>query len=229
MHYAIGDIHSNIKELSKLLEQLHIQNDDTLIFLGDYIDCLPYTEETLVLLFSLEKNYNCIFLKGNHEFLWERYLLKGDKSRREYLMNFGGKEALSNYEKPLQQALEDNNVDLLKEALHSYLDLIAITKDWYIAGEYLFLHAGLLPEQYNNDPIIFEERNYFIRLRDIQVDKKYLGTHTLVAGHSPQKTPILANGYINIDLGARLNEQIGAFCMEENVVICSDGKRFNRN
>jgi len=228
MHYAIGDIHSNIQELSGLLEQLRIQSGDTLIFLGDYIDCLPQTKETLTLLASLAAEHECIFLKGNHEFLWEKYLLDNEKERRNYLLEYGAQEALSEYAPKVQEALIKDEPEVLKEALHDYLDLIAHAKDWHMTDQYLFLHAGLLPEQYDQKPLIFVEKNYFIRLRDIPIEKRYLGTHTLIAAHSPQMEPIFAEGYINIDLGARLNEHIGAFCVEENVVIRSDGKRFAR-
>lgn len=227
MHYVIGDIHANIEQLQALLQEIAPKKEDTLIFLGDYVDCLPHTEETIDLLFALAKKYECIFLKGNHEFVWERYLNHGEIERQDFFFACGGMETLEKYGKDAQQALTENDTATLKKILHRYLDLIALTKDFYIVGDYLALHAGLLPEQYEENNLRFTEANYFIRPPKIPVAKKYLGRYTLVAGHHYLgEEPTFAPGYINIDLGSRRDKYIGAFCVESGAVIRSDGKRF---
>ncbi len=36
--FAIGDIHGGLKALIQLLNKLEVKDDDTLIFVGDYVD-----------------------------------------------------------------------------------------------------------------------------------------------------------------------------------------------
>jgi len=100
-------------------------------------------------------------------------------------------------------------------------------KDWHIVEGYLALHAGLLREQYEQSPLVFREANYFVRHQDIPPNKKYLDRYVLVAGHTHLgDEPTIAKGYINIDLGAGYGKHIGAFSVEEHVIIRSDGARF---
>lgn len=229
MQYAISDIHANVDELRKLLQELNLQSSDELIFVGDYIDCLPHTSEVLELLFQLDSQFRCTFLKGNHEFLWEKLINEGDMSRKEYLINYGGMDALEEFGPQAQEALIEGNTSLLKVILKQYMELVSRTEDYILTEEYLITHAGLLPEQYDKDPLVFEERNYFIRPRDMDTGKKYMGTHTVVAGHHHIGTePTFDVGYINIDLGGRQKKFLGAFAIEEATVIRSDGKKFNR-
>ena len=185
MYCIIGDIHGNIEELQKLLALLKPGKSDTLIFLGDYIDKLPHTKETLALLEKLSRGYDCIFLKGNHDYVWERYLIYEDLTRQEFLLQYGGRETLKQFGQEAQRALEENNISMLKEMLHSYIKLIEKMEYCYIIEDYLALHAGLLPDQYSQYPLVFEERNFFIRPDNIHMKEKYLGTYTLVAGPPP--------------------------------------------
>lgn len=230
MHYVIGDIHANIQELHKLLTHLELSRSDTIIFVGDYIDCLPHTSKTLQLLEKLSTQYTCIFLKGNHEFLWEEYLKNNDTSRQDYLVKYGGLDALKEYGTTAQDALRNNAIETLKPIMQPYLDLIAQSKDFFIFDKYIVLHAGLLPEQYENDPLLFKEQNYFIRPKDMDLSKKYLDKYILVAGHSHfGEEPLFEAGYINIDLGGRQEKYIGALALETEVVIRSDGMKFTRS
>ena len=59
---AIGDIHGEIDHLNKLLDKLKPQNDDTFIFLGDYIDCGENSKAVINKLIELSNGTNCIFL-----------------------------------------------------------------------------------------------------------------------------------------------------------------------
>jgi len=227
MQYIIGDIHANIKELDTLLQHLHLRKGDTLIFLGDYIDKCPYTQETLSCLSDLDQKYACVFLKGNHEFVWEEYIRTKAGERRQFLLQKGGKEALQNYTEDVQQALDENNIPLLQKTLQPYVQLIAKTKDWHIVDGYLALHAGLLEEQYTQKKLVFQERNFFLRPQEIPQKKKYLNQCVLVAGHTYMgDSPTIEKGYINIDLGAGYGKHIGALSVTEHKIIRSDGTAF---
>jgi serine/threonine protein phosphatase 1 len=227
MTYLIGDIHANIQELQSLLPLLKLQKGDELIFLGDYIDKFSYTRETLVLLEDLQAEYTCVFIKGNHEYIWEDYL-NGNVARQEFLRAYGGLEALQGYGSDVQDAFHANDFPVLRDALSPYMRIIEKCKDWHIVGEYLAVHAGLLSEQYHQKDLVFTEKNFFVRPSSMETDKKYLDTYTLVGGHTfIDPEPTAYPGYINIDLGAGHKKYLGAFCIDTKTVIRSDGKTFS--
>lgn len=227
MQYILGDLHANRGELERLLHLLSPASGDTLIFLGDYIDKLPHTTETLALLQALRREHTCVFIKGNHEFIWERYVLFQEKERGDFLREFGGRETLQEFDRDVQDALLRDDFPVLQQSLASYFDLMTVMVDFYTVGEYLALHAGLLPEQYDQPLLRFLEKNFFVRPQDILQKKKYLSRYTLVAGHTHLGTePTVEEGYINIDLGAGYGKFLGALCVEEQIIIRSDGKKF---
>ena len=65
--YAIGDIHGYAQPVDALLSSMDFTDDDTVIFLGDYVDKGPDVAGTLQLLSELSARENFIFLRGNHD------------------------------------------------------------------------------------------------------------------------------------------------------------------
>lgn len=61
---AIGDIHGDIAKLNSLLDKLNLTKDDTVVFLGDYIDRGENSKEVIERLLRLSKETNCIFFNG---------------------------------------------------------------------------------------------------------------------------------------------------------------------
>src|SRR5215203_6932277 len=70
--FAIGDIHGCAVTLEKLLfRELHINRDDEIYFLGDYIDRGLRSKEVVDLILQLQKdNYRVHTLRGNREQLF---------------------------------------------------------------------------------------------------------------------------------------------------------------
>ena len=228
MQYFIGDVHSNSVELKKLLDQLKLKKSDTLIFLGDYVDKNINTKETLEILWSLNENYKCIFIKGNHEYVWEKYLNNGEYFRQDFLLKYGSAEALRQYVKNPKELILKNDVKTIKKLLEPYLKLIEITRDYYLTDKYLAIHAGLLKEQLDQKEIKMQELNYFLRKDKIDFNNLYLNKYVIVAGHSYfGDEPLVEKGYISIDLGAGFGRYLGALDSEGNKIIRSDGKIFD--
>ncbi|MFA6446632.1 MAG: metallophosphoesterase [Patescibacteria group bacterium] len=227
MNYIIGDIHGNFTELEKLLTIIKPQANDRLIFLGDYLDKNSGTKRTLDLLHQLADTHDCVFLKGNHEYVWEKYLLGHELQRRDFLLKFGGLEMLKEFSPEAERLLLEDKIDAISVFLKEYLNLLPHMKNYATVGSYLALHAGITDEQMDSTPLVFDEPNYFLRPDHIPTELKYLGQYTLVAGHthlSPE--PVKLPGYINVDLGAGFGKYLGAFCPETSQVIRSDGKIF---
>lgn len=213
--FIIGDIHANYQSLTSLLSFLKPAADDQLIFLGDYLDKNPHPKETLVLLQSLQERFHCVFLTGDHEFVWAKYLNDGEVSRRDFLESYGGVETLRQFSAE-------------PEVMADYLKIIDQSEGYKIVGPYFATHAGLLVEQLDNPRPKFTELNYFLRPRQMNFEKKYLGQYRIVAGHTYLGTePTFEPGYINIDLGAGYpGGFIGALDVLENEIVRSDGRRF---
>ena len=64
---AFGDIHGCIAALDALLSEIDPIADDTLVFLGDYIDRGPDSAEVIRRVIGLQQTCNVVPLLGNHE------------------------------------------------------------------------------------------------------------------------------------------------------------------
>ena len=93
---AIGDIHGEINKLNRLIRKLNIKSDDTLVFLGDYIDRGRYSKQVVNKLIELSKICNCEFLMGNHEYCM-LMTFRGIDWAKTYFYNDGGEETIKSY------------------------------------------------------------------------------------------------------------------------------------
>lgn len=72
--YAIGDLHGEVTLLKRLLAQLPLRDDDTLVFLGDYLDRGEDSAATIATLRDVARAHRAsVFLRGNHEDAWLTY------------------------------------------------------------------------------------------------------------------------------------------------------------
>jgi serine/threonine protein phosphatase 1 len=78
--FAIGDIHGEIDQLLTLLHKLPaLDSQDTIVFLGDYLDRGPASAEVVAGLRGLSEKLHAqvVCLRGNHEDAWLRVLDRG--------------------------------------------------------------------------------------------------------------------------------------------------------
>lgn len=78
--FAIGDVHGELQQLSRLLASLPaLTADDTLVFLGDYLDRGPHSKQVIDLLRALGSRTpaKVVCLRGNHEDAWLRVRRQG--------------------------------------------------------------------------------------------------------------------------------------------------------
>ncbi len=72
-HIFIGDIHGMLDSLNSLLDQLDLQQDDVIVFVGDLLDKGPDSVGVVGRVRSLADSHNVILVKGNHEDTHARY------------------------------------------------------------------------------------------------------------------------------------------------------------
>ncbi|MCH2194142.1 metallophosphoesterase [Kordia sp.] len=125
---AIGDIHGGFRALTQVLERAKVTTDDTLIFLGDYVDGWSETAELVEFLIELNTKQECIFIRGNHDVWCHEWLLEDRISDIWYMQ--GGKETMESYER----------VDCIKE---EHLSFYTNLQNYYVDEKNrLFIHAG---------------------------------------------------------------------------------------
>jgi len=172
VYYIIGDIHGCIDKLKKLYELIayRIKVNDTLIFLGDYIDRGANSFEVIEFLKTLEKYHTTVFLRGNHEDMFLSYLKNKDTSGL-YLYN-GGMATLRNYRKNQGSLLLPEKHKEFFNSLHFY----------YETDEFIAVHAGLRPgiddiKKQSEYDMIWIRENFFL--------SSYTWPKLVVFGHTP--------------------------------------------
>lgn len=138
--FVIGDIHGGLKALQQILQKAAVTADDTLIFLGDYVDGWSDSAATVSFLIELSKRQNCIFIRGNHDDLCYQWL--ANSKHNPTWLKHGGKATKDGY---------DQFTTTEKE---SHIAFYKNMKDFYILENKLFLHAGFT---HMNGP----EKEYF--------------------------------------------------------------------
>lgn len=78
--FVIGDIHGDLAALTTLLGRLpELTAEDTIVFLGDFIDRGPHSAEVVELVRALHEHVpaRIVALRGNHEDAWLRVIDQG--------------------------------------------------------------------------------------------------------------------------------------------------------
>ncbi|HOJ27820.1 MAG TPA: metallophosphoesterase family protein, partial [Spirochaetota bacterium] len=134
MFYIIGDIHGYYNKLSGLFEKIkkHITDNDTIIFLGDYIDRGKHSFEVIEFLIDLQQSYNTVYLRGNHESMFLDYLQ--GKEIPLYMYN-GGQATIDSY----IQMMGSLRLPEDHKAFFNSLKL------YYETDDFIAIHAGMRP------------------------------------------------------------------------------------
>ena len=130
--FVIGDIHGGLKALFQVLERATVSKNDTLIFLGDFVDGWSESPAVLDFLIALEKTHNCIFIKGNHDDLLLKWLCKDNEGFDERMwFNHGGEASALSY-----QNIENSTKE-------KHIQFLLSLQDYHLDDENrLFIHAG---------------------------------------------------------------------------------------
>lgn len=193
--WVISDIHGCIKTLRLLVENLVIPDkDDTLIFLGDYIDRGPDSKGVLDYVMGLqEQGFSVVALKGNHEdFLVKAYeeeqqlksflFFKKSNKSKEMWLRYGGLEAMRSF--------KTSNIS---EIPAFYIDWIKQRPLYHILDDFFIVHAGLNFDI--EDPL--QDTNAMIWVREYRIDPAKINNRRLIHGHVP-----VALDFIDLTLNA---------------------------
>jgi len=226
--FAIGDIHGGLQALLQLLNQLEITEEDTLIFMGDYVDGWSDSAQVIEFLINLSEKINCIFIKGNHDVWCENWLENNEDVNPSWYLH-GGKETIESYHSFSEEAK--------KQHLHFFKNL----KMYYLDAENrLFLHAGFTSmhgvdkETYTHkfctDRTLWE----MALVADKNIDKyskfypkRVQHYNEIYIGHTPttnydELEPMNALNIWNVDTGAAFKGKLTAINIDTKAYFQSD-------
>ncbi|MDB5076579.1 MAG: metallophosphoesterase [Chloroflexi bacterium] len=181
---VFGDIHGAISSLSRLLQRLMPTEDDTLLFLGDYIDRGEDSRAVLDLLSNLEQLHSCIFLMGNHEDMFLK-AYSGAEADLDLWLNNGGLKTFLDFDGGLPP---DRHVEWIRRL-----------RPFYETETHYFVHAGLRPGVAPSESTDMER----LWIREPFLSSTYDWGKRVIFGHTVQfGGPLVMPNKIGIDTGA---------------------------
>jgi serine/threonine protein phosphatase 1 len=194
--FAIGDIHGERAALDRLLARLPpLSPDDTLLFVGDYVDRGPDSRGVVEKVQALveECPAKVITLRGNHEDMWLEcwrmpnlgFLLPRGNGCVNMFRSYTGGEPLAEGE---DIGLEE--LELLfavrawfPQALHHFM---SATRLWYEDEHAIYVHAGLEGEDEDWKHPSQSSPKSLMWMREPDFFAGYRGKR-LIFGHTPTR------------------------------------------
>ena len=177
---VIGDIHGCHTALITLLNAVKPAPEDTLVFLGDYIDRGPASRQVIETLLELRRSCSPVFLRGNHEIMILE--AREDFEKNKAFRSYGGVQTLQSYD-----ALDDEDWAALIPAAH--WEFFERTEKFFETGTDIFVHGCAAPDlgmREQPDWIVYWEK--FDRLRPHKSGKRVICGHTPQHSHRPKDT-----------------------------------------
>ncbi|QSJ04098.1 serine/threonine protein phosphatase [Staphylococcus phage vB-SscS-F1] len=197
--YVVPDIHGEYNKLLNVMEKINEvrKPDETIVFLGDYIDRGDCSKDVVNYVFDLISNDdNIVTLLGNHDDEFYNVMERVERLNIydiEWLSRYCV-ETLSSYgvsTLPLKyNSVEDNmrdNFDFIKEELikfkksdnyRKFKILMANCRKYYKEGKYIFTHSGGVSYK----PVEEQSLNQLLWSRDF---KPRNDDYVYVCGHTP--------------------------------------------
>jgi calcineurin-like phosphoesterase family protein len=204
---VIGDIHGGLKALEQVLLKLKLSDSDRFIFLGDYVDGWSDAVGTVSFLIQFSEIYDCVFIRGNHDYLAYRYLKHDDDN--PMWLTYGGETTKKSYSM-LTSDEKEKHLLFYENCTNYHID----------SQNRLFVHAGFTnlagPQYEYFGKLVFWDRTLWEMARSLDVnisedDVRYPQRlkifKEIYIGHTPvtrmgSTVPVNFANVWNIDTGA---------------------------
>ena len=201
--YAIGDIHGMDDLLARMLVAIAADMPDkttpyTVVFLGDVVNRGPQTRQVLQRLIAgpAHAASRWIVLRGNHEQAMLDALTRADEDGFRRWLRRGGMRTLASYGGTRKDASPSRARALVGE---DHLDFLASLPLTHVAGDHLFVHAGVAP----GVSLAEQSPATLMNIRGAFLRKRHRLPYTVVHGHTPTTgEPLIGPGRIGVDSGA---------------------------
>lgn len=146
--WAVGDVEGRYDLLAPLLERL-MRGTDPIVLVGNYINNGPESAATLRLLQQAKANGQVIALRGNHEELLLRYLIR-PRVLTGMFFDYGGQATLESFgiscEIPVTDEREMSALrNRLRDALGDLTNWLEALPYYFASGNITAMHAGADP------------------------------------------------------------------------------------
>jgi serine/threonine protein phosphatase 1 len=207
---VIGDIHGGLRAVTQIIDKAKVTPNDTLIFLGDYVDGWSQSFELIAFLINLQTTHHCVFIRGNHDQLFLDWLLNNHENvNQELWFKHGGQATVLSYQ-GVTEAVKLKHIAFLQSLQNYYLD----------TNNRLFVHAGFtnmngityeyFPKLFYWDRTLWETAlalDQNMHPDHVLFPKRLTLYHEIYIGHTPvtrigETIPIQKNCVWNIDTGA---------------------------
>ncbi len=212
--YVIGDVHGCVDELSSLVAGLPLEKDDTLVFLGDYIDRGPDSKGVIDYLTDLKRRgeQNTVFLRGNHEDMMLSFMGLSGHHGDVFLLN-GGMATLASYgvEGPARSPTAADGQRLLAALPPEHVEFLMRLEPWRFISGFLCVHAGINPrrawDEQSDEELLWIRREFIMNPHELP--------HTVLFGHTPMQDAFFDLPYkIGLDTGLVYGNALS--CLEIN-------------
>lgn len=208
--YAIGDIHGQLAMLESALTWIEADGgpDAQIVFLGDYTDRGPNSAGVLEILSNGKRaGRNWIFLKGNHDRMFEWYLETPSRAD-PYLMydlfwlheRLGGDTALASYGIDMSQQWRagDLHARAIAAVPKAHVDFLRDCVLSFQTDDLFFVHAGIRPEI----DLDTQDEEDLLWIRKEFHSYSLPHPKLVVHGHTPVKQAANYGNRVNLDSGA---------------------------
>lgn len=218
--YAVGDIHGRLDLLDILVRKIDQDDrsrpsaDTLLVFLGDLVDRGPSSKEVIDRIMGLKQDRpSTILLKGNHEEILIR-AYHGDKKAAGLFHRVGGRETMLSYGVAADVYDHSELVDLPRlvsdHVPAAHIAFLEDFQNYYVNGDYLFVHAGIRPEV-----AIEDQQDSDLRwIRSAFLDHRGSHGRLVIHGHSIMPQVDEKPNRIGIDTGAFATGRLTAIGLE---------------
>lgn len=224
---AIGDIHGGLKALIQLLERANISSSDRLIFLGDYVDGWSDSANVISYLIELSKENTCLFMRGNHDDLAQKWLETGELNPQ--WLQHGGEASMKAYAAFSRTEIEEH-LRFYKQMMNYHVD----------ENNRLFVHAGFTnlhgPENEYHETGFYWDRTLWETALSLDPNmpssdqfypKRLQLFNEIFIGHTPvtrigEEEPVQKANVWNVDTGAAFKGKLSAIEINTKEVWQSD-------
>ena len=219
-YYVIGDIHGRLDLYHAMIGA--IESDDAsrpsadthVILLGDLVDRGPDSAGVVARTRAWQAQRSVRVLAGNHE---EMFLNAFDKPEvLRHFLKHGGRETVLSYglsKKQFNAMNLDELFALMPQLIpQSERDYIASFEEMIVAGDYLFVHAGIDPVV----PLSEQKRSDLLWIRDRFLNHEGPLDKVVVHGHTIFNRVMDCGNRIGIDTGAFRSGVLTALVLEDN-------------
>lgn len=217
-YYIIGDIHGRLDLYEAMIDA--IERDDAnaapaeshVVLLGDLVDRGPDSAGVIARTRQWQNQRDVRVLAGNHEEMFLESFEKEEVLR--HFLKHGGRETILSYGLSRKQfnamTLEELFALIPKLVPEEDRDYIAAFEDMIVAGDYLFVHAGIDPKL----PLDAQKRSDLRWIRDRFLLHEGPLEKVVVHGHTIFDEVMDCGNRIGIDTGAFRSGVLTALVLE---------------